>query len=374
MDLNNPLTILFAINDLSFGGGQKTVVREANLLSERGYTVYVMTLLGTEQAGFSELLKLPSERVIKLGFKGFSDFGEFRKLARILKEIKPAVIFSNLFFTNAIIRMAKLFVPSIRICVREGNLPVEKSWKVRFIDRMLSFVTETVIVNAAALKNEFQKIGIAEGKIRVLYNGIDPEFFSIRRDETGMLRNALGIDPKTFLFSTVGSLTKKKGHEHLLRAFSALRVKNPDADISLLFAGGGPLQSSLESLAQNLGIRERVYFAEPRRDTTTFLEITDAAVSPSLWEGLPNALLESLAAGVPSIATAVGGVPEVITDGENGLLIPPADVSALENAMLKIWRDAEFRKKIAERARPSVEKYTWSRHADELVAIIHHNL
>src|SRR3989344_3281467 len=168
--------ILFAINDLSFGGGQMTLVEEANRLFQKGFIVYTLTLLPKKsEENFAKNLKIPAANIVNIPFHSLWDFKAFFKLVKFLRFAKPDFVFSNLFFTNTIMRLAKFFRSRMKIFVREGNLPVEKSWHMKVIDFFLSFLTAKIIVNAAAIKNSFRGL-LPQSKITVIYNGIDEKF------------------------------------------------------------------------------------------------------------------------------------------------------------------------------------------------------
>ena len=163
-----------------------------------------------------------------------------------------------------------------------------------------------------------------------------------------------GLAPKslptgTFVFA--GRLTAQKGLPSALEAVARV----PDA--SLVLVGDGPERESLEQLAAELEIDGRVRFlgARPREETVRLLAGAFAALLPSAWENLPHAAVEALAVGTPVLATAVGGVPEVVRDDENGLLVPKGDVEALAGAMRRLLGDHELRDRLAAEAAPSVE-------------------
>ena len=363
-------TVLFAINDLNFGGGQRTLVSEANLLSERGYAVFVLTLLPTrDEASLQPLLKISAERIVRIPFSSFLSIGALVRLVRFLWKTKPDVIVSNLFFTNTFIRLAKLFYWPPKILVREGNVPTEKSLKVGLIDCMLSLLTRVCIVNAAALE-KLLHFSYRFSKFKVVYNGIGKEF--LEASPVGArenVRKELGLLPDEFALVVVGSLTEKKGHTFLLDAFAAFR-KNGRIPTRLFIVGEGPLLVSLQEQARSMGIAESVVFTGGKSRVLPFLYAADVFVLPSLWEGMPNALLEAMAVGVPVVSTPVGGVAEVVKDYENGMLVPAGDFEALRRVLNELFRDPRLRSRLGAKARESVSGMTWERHADELVALI----
>jgi len=167
------------------------------------------------------------------------------------------------------------------------------------------------------------------------------------RDEA---RAALGIEG--FALGVAGRLTEQKALEDTLAALA--RVPR----VALLVLGDGPERAALERRAAQLDLSDRVRFlgAGTRDDVIVLFRAVDAALLTSAWENLPHTLLEALAAGTPVIATAVGGIPEVVRDGENGLLVPPRDVAAAASAIDRLVRDEVLRASLAAAAAPSVEE------------------
>lgn len=181
------------------------------------------------------------------------------------------------------------------------------------------------------------------------------------RDEA---RAALGIEG--FALGVAGRLTAQKALADTLEALA--RVPGP----ALLVLGDGPERAALERAAADLGVSSRVRFLGPgtRDDVITLFRGVDAALVTSAWENLPHTLLEALAAGTPVIATAVGGIPEVVRDGENGLLVPPHDVAAIAAAIERLVRDTALRASLAAAAAASVEELTEPRILGRIVQAI----
>jgi glycosyltransferase involved in cell wall biosynthesis len=167
------------------------------------------------------------------------------------------------------------------------------------------------------------------------------------------MRRTFGVQAQGLLVGTVGRLHPQKGFASLLAAVARVRERLPA--IRLLLVGGGALRRDLVARAEALGLAEVVIFAGSRGDVPEILAALDLFVLPSLWEGLPNAVLEAMAAGLPVVATAAGGTPEVVVDGETGLLVPPGDVTALAEAIERLLRDPGLRRKMGEAGRKRVE-------------------
>jgi glycosyltransferase involved in cell wall biosynthesis len=204
-----------------------------------------------------------------------------------------------------------------------------------------------VLVPSAYLREIALGWGLAPHRVEVVPNPA-PELASHpSRDEA---RSALGI--RGLALGTAGRLTAQKSLGDALDAVARV------PDVELLVLGDGPERASLERHAAELGVSERVRFlgAGTRDDAVTLFRAVDAALLTSAWENLPHTVLEALAAGTPVVATAVGGIPEVVVDGENGLLVPPRDVDALTWAIEQLVRDDGLRGRLAAAAPGSVEE------------------
>ncbi len=180
-------------------------------------------------------------------------------------------------------------------------------------------------------------------KTYVVYNGVPGE-----KDKTR------GKAPEDKVLSIVASLRAVKGHKYLLKAM--VRVIEDLPDLKLWIVGDGPLRKDLESEAVRLGIEKNIIFLGKRNDVREILEKTSVFVMASLREGLPVALVEALAMGLPVIGTNVGGIPEVITSGENGFVIPARDEKALAGSILDVFKDPGSLAAMGRRSREKFNK------------------
>jgi glycosyltransferase involved in cell wall biosynthesis len=167
-------------------------------------------------------------------------------------------------------------------------------------------------------------------------------------------RTALGLYPSDLAVAFVGRLHRQKGLKQLLGAFFTLLQSHPTA--KLLLAGDGPERAGLETAVAGLRLQPFVRFLGALPAPWPLLAAADLFVLPSLWEGMPNALLEAMAAGLPCVATAVGAVPEVAAAGEEALLVPPGDAAPLLRAILELADDPARRRALGARARRRVEE------------------
>jgi glycosyltransferase involved in cell wall biosynthesis len=192
--------------------------------------------------------------------------------------------------------------------------------------------------------------------VHVIANGVDAA--ALRRDalERGAAREDLGIAADRFVIGTVGGLTPKKGHRVLVRAAREVVERVPDA--LFVFVGLPVDPDPIHDEIERQGMRDHVVLAGYRANGAALMPAFDLYCLPSLFEGMPVSLLEAFALGLPTVATSVGGVPEVATDGEDALVVPPDDPAALGAALTKLAADPDLRRRLGERAAATAERFS----------------
>jgi len=167
------------------------------------------------------------------------------------------------------------------------------------------------------------------------------------------VRRELGLDDDDVVAVLVARLAPLKGHDDFLRAVARIAPAQPH--LRAVLVGDGVLTEELTTLAEHLGIADRVVFTGLRRDVPRLLQSADLAVLPSLHEAVPISVIEEMAAGLPIVATDVGGLPDTVADGEEGIIVPPADVEALSAAVARLANDEELRRTMGKRGRQRAE-------------------
>jgi glycosyltransferase involved in cell wall biosynthesis len=192
-------------------------------------------------------------------------------------------------------------------------------------------------------------------RVEVLTHGIDlaaVEANAARRDG---VRSDLGLAPETVVVVTVANLRREKGHDVLLEA--ARTVLQGDADVVFLAVGHGPLEDELRARSQELGLGDRFRFMGFRSDALQLMAAADLFVLPSRQEGLPLAFMEAMALGLPAVVTSVGGLPDVVDEGVNGVLVPPESAERLARAVSALVGDPVRRAELAEGARAAARRF-----------------
>ncbi len=221
------------------------------------------------------------------------------------------------------------------------------------LDRtILWLLVDRVITVSRHMADALRVSGYRAGSLIAIHNGLELERVKVRRGAAAV-RQALGIDGEAFVVGTAGRLCAVKAQDLLLRAAPAILRERPDA--RFVIAGDGPLDESLRELASRLGVARACVFPGAVVDVHDVMAAMDVFVLPSLHEGLPMALLEAMALERPVVATAVGGVPEVVTNGLNGLLIEAGDDRALADACLALAHNRPLAETLGRAAKRTVE-------------------
>jgi glycosyltransferase involved in cell wall biosynthesis len=221
---------------------------------------------------------------------------------------------------------------------------------VRPGDAWVTRLTRTrVIAVSQAAKQLLVEGGVSPRAIRVIPNGIEPRYFDDERERARVERQRLRIPEGVLIVGTIARLSEEKGHRELLHIARGVLDRRPDT--VFLIVGTGPLADELRTQAEALKISDRVIFTGARRDVTTLNHLIDVFLLPSREEALPLAVLEAMAAARPIVASAVGGVPEVVVDGETGILLAPSDRDGFVRAVVALLEDPDRRRQLGERGR-----------------------
>jgi glycosyltransferase involved in cell wall biosynthesis len=197
--------------------------------------------------------------------------------------------------------------------------------------------TDLVIANSEAVRQDvLHTEGMPAEKVIVIHNGLETDRY--RQPRNSSLRQSVVAEAGPVAV-VVANFIAYKGHRYFLEAWSRVVASHPHA-VALL-AGDGPERPACEAIANELGISRRVRFLGTRHDVPALLAAADLLVHPSLEEGFCNAIVEAMAAGLPVVATSVGGNPEAVVDGETGYLVPPRDAAALAEAITRVWSRAD---------------------------------
>jgi len=323
--------ILLLSTSLGMGGADRQILYLARALLAKQYEVCLVSMTPLGEMGRQAVADgLP---VISLDMdRGRADWRAFRRLVRLLQDWQPHLLTSFMYHANLLGRMAgkwarvPLIVTSIR-SERHGGASRD------LLMRLTNWMDHCCTINSHQVASSLSKRGLlSTGKSRVIPNGVDIAALSASADERLRVRDELRLAPTEFVWLAIGRLLPQKDYPTLLQAFQPLA----DAPARLLIAGRGPLLDELQEQSQQLGIASQVTFLGVREDIAALLAAADGFVLSSAWEGMPNVVMEALAAARPVVSTDVGGVSELVESGKNGFLVPAKDSSALSQAMRQL--------------------------------------
>ncbi len=288
-----------------------------------------------------------------------------------LKAAKSTDVFQTFWSLSAVVALAVKAVTGKPVVVRLTGADIH-FLRLRGVAPLFARLLNTadgIVCQSQQFKQELAEAGVRADRITILTNGIELERFHAH--DKSEARRRLGLPQAAPLVLTVGRLSPSKGHAHLLKAAAAIRERVADAVFVLV--GDGDLRAELESQAAALGLDGAVMFAgsQKQSEIPLWLSAADVFALPSLLDGSPNILLEAMACGLPIVATTVGGIPEMITDGHDGLLIAPGSSEALARKLTDLLEDPVHRKLLSDNAGETVRTQygTWQAQTARLVQI-----
>jgi glycosyltransferase involved in cell wall biosynthesis len=344
------INILHIYQNSKIGGVQLQILY---LLKEYNRNVFnpIVCCFGPKEELGEEIEKLGLD-FIPLNIKRSHRFSPkiITELHRLMKKRHIHIVRAHRYRASLYGRLAALLarVPVIITSVHD-NYRKDLRLGRRIANRILSRVTDKIVAVSESVRRDVTKYdGLDPSKILVIYNGVDASKFT-PDGKFHNIREEFSIANSDIVVGSVGRLVPAKGLEYLIEAVSHLgkEINN----IKLLIVGHGSLLDSLRDGAREHGINERVIFTGKRRDIPDILSGIDIFVMPSLAEGLGNSLLEAMAMCKPIIATAVGGMPELIKNGVNGILVPPRDPDTLAAAIKTLIENRYLATKMGQAAR-----------------------
>lgn len=340
-----PIRLLKLIALFGCGGTERQIV---NLTRELDRTRFELRFACLKRWGhfleeIEQRQKIPVAEYPVNSFYNPDTFRQQLRFAADIRQHRTQIVHSYNFYANTFaVPAAKLAgAPVIIASIRDAGVYLTPGQKR--MQRLVCRLADCVLVNAEAIQRWLVDQGYRPEKIRVIRNGIDLSRFTGKRDGTA-LRREWGLPPQAPLVVMLARLNPQKGFEYFLEAAAIVARRCPTARFIIVGEGhlvhpGGVVklddvyEQELKRLADRLGLGERLVFAGFRSDVPALLAEAAVSVLPSLSEGLSNTLLESMAAGVPVIATRVGGNPEIVAHGQTGLLVPVRDAGALAEAI-----------------------------------------
>ena len=351
------ITILFLVNGFGVGGAEKALLELIKRIDRKGFRVIVASV---GQGGvLEEEFRNYSDASFIFAKKFSFDFSLIQKIAKILREFRVDILQTTLFYADVIGAFAAKIVGTpikvswqTALAIPTGNVDDDRIRHILAYRTAASQMTHIVAVSREVRNYFIENRHIPSKKISTIHYGVDLNRFQ-KSGKT--IHKELGLSEKNLIISVVGHLSDVKGHTFLLKASPSLIKNNPE--IQLVFAGDGAKKQALEMEAKTLGIREHVHFLGVRSDVPDIFRSSDIFVLPSIYEGLPNVILEAMASGVPVVASRVGGIPEAVEEGKTGFLFSAGNYVQLERALSPLIMDKELREKMGRAGRKRVEDH-----------------
>jgi glycosyltransferase involved in cell wall biosynthesis len=341
----------------SGGGPDKTILNSPRFLTSAGYRMICAYMHPPADAGFEQLrsraaaLQAPLVSVVD---RGPWDCSVIASLLNTCRRERVRIWHGHDYKSNALGLLLNRFWPMRLVTTLHGWVKETRRTPLYYkIDELCLPRYEAVISVSPDLYERSLACGVAPQRCMLIENGIDIGQYA-RRRPLAEAKRLLGQPPDRFVVGAIGRLSAEKGFDLLIRAVH--RLLQERSDLALVIAGEGDEAPRLQRLIDELGVGERMrllgYCADPR----TVYEALDVFALSSFREGLPNVLLEAMATAVPVVATRIAGIPRLVEDGVNGLLIEPGNSDALSAAVMRLAGDADLRTRLGPAARRTIEE------------------
>lgn len=370
----DPPLVVHVIYRLATGGMENGLVNIINRTPPGRYRHAVVCL--TDAGPFANRITRKQVPVLSLNRKPGHSFMLYWRLWSVLRRLRPSIVHTrNLAALEGQIPAFLLF--GVRRIHGEHGRDVfdlhGTSRKYNLLRRAIRPLVQRYIAVSRDLANWLVDTVHADSeRVCQIYNGVAQEVFHPRRMERPDLAPPGFVPPGAVVVGTVGRLAEVKDQATLVRGFAATLQARPEwrSRLRLVVVGDGPLRSALELCIREEGVEELVWLTGDRDDVPDLLRLMDLFVLPSLGEGISNTLLEAMASGLPLIATRVGGNPELVDEGINGLLVPVADPAALAQAIGAYLADEEMMRRHGTAGREKIGKrFRWDRCVESYLGV-----
>lgn len=354
-----PPLIAHVVHRLGTGGMENGLVNLINHMPENRYRHAIVCLQG--YSDFRQRIRRADIAVYDIGQQPGHDFGAYRRLHQTLRALRPDILHTRNLSTLESQVVGVVAGIQNRVHGEHGRDVYDlhgKKTKYNLLRKAVQPLVGHYIAVSRDLAGWLRDtVGVPARKLTQIYNGVDSKKFHPRDGAREPIGPAGFMAGDTILIGSVGRLAQVKDFPTLILAFSRLRDMWPEgqARLRLAIIGEGPMRAECERVIAERGLSQEVWLAGDRTDVPAMMRAMDLFVLPSLGEGVSNTILEAMASGLPVIATAVGGNPELVQPGKTGMLVPPADPEQLAQAMHEYASDASRASREGRTARADVE-------------------
>lgn len=344
------IKILFVIGQLPRAGCEMQLWQLLRCIDKTKFVLKVFCL--SQNAPLAKDIRKEGIEVFIIPREHNLEFRRLLKLYKLTKAERPNIVHTFMPAANTYGRIAAKLA-GVPIIIASERGAINRNSIQTYINRALVSCCNLIVANAnyiAKWITGYQKIN--HRRVITIYNGVDISKFQIKIDADAK-RQEIGLNPEEPIVGIVARVHPVKNHKCFLEA--ARKVLNEYKNTKFVIVGDGPLMNELKAFARELGISGNVIFTSTRNDVPELLLIFDVSVLCSLSEGMPNAVLESMAAGKPVIVTNVGGCPEIVEDGKTGFIVPSNDSTALAGKIMALLANQELANKMGQAGRKHVE-------------------
>ena len=353
--------ILWLIDSMTVGGAERLVPIFAQRYDKARFALSVACLKDIEGNSMAAELEKIGVPVTVIGARNLRDLAAFRRLIKFIRENKFDLIHTHLTYSDiwgriAARRTGARVVSTLHVSkfsahnMREGRTDLIE----RLADLVRRNLGGPVIAVSDSLKAKFREKGYSNGRLITIRNGINLEEFELPHEfSREQQRTELGLPLISPVIVCVSALRAGKGHTLLLDAAAELTNEKPET--RFLIVGGGPLEAELRRYAQEKNLEDNVVFTGTRTDIAELLAVGDVFVLPSENDSLPTAFFEAMALGLPTIGLRSGGVPEIISHGETGIVVNSPNALDLADAIRKLINDPSLAREMGANGRRRVE-------------------
>lgn len=347
------LRVLHCLETVAYGGVEQTRLTLAKYLNSDKYE---QRLLCTQAFGpLADKIEKHGMPIQTVGvFRNIYDRERYRNACRFMREYKPHIVHGAVYEGVALASVAGQFARTPIIIAEETSDAVGRSWRGHLLYKALNAFAHHVIAVSPAVASYLRNtLHLPAGKLSTINNGVD--WSPPDQESINVARNELGISEGDFVIGTVGRLSDAhKRQSDLVHAFAHVRAKCKNA--KLIIVGSGPDETALCSLAFHLGIADHVHFMGHQADPRPYYALMDVFSLASSYEAFGLVLVEAMFAGLPVVATNVGGIPNVVLNNETGLLVARHDPIALKEALLQLYNEPERRKSMGFKGRKRAQQ------------------
>jgi glycosyltransferase involved in cell wall biosynthesis len=373
------LRVLHPITRLTLGGSSENTIASCVALDRAGYDCILATSCRESDASSLADARRRGCRVVDIPALGrevapLADLTALAELVRLIRRERPAIVHTHTSKAGFIGRLAAVIARAPAVIhqphghIFYGYYSPRRTAVFTALERQAARWTDRIITltDRGAQEHLARGIGRAEQYVAVP-SGVPTAELRAAAPPRGEARARLGLDPDAFIVVGLGRLVPIKGFDLLARALPALIAQIPAARV--LLVGDGAERAHLGAIAASMGVAERLRMTGETTDVTSYLAAADVVAVPSRNEGMGRVIVEAMALGLPVVATTVGGIPDVVTDGECGRLVEPEDVDALAAALIELGRDPALRRKLGEAAVRRAEAFSTAVASEKLLAV-----